>query len=151
LNQTPLVSEEFSVPNGLRTNSFVLEPLDVRHNVADHQAWTSSIDHIRSTPGFAGRDWPDQAMTLEDNAADLARHAEHFAERVGFTYTVLDSATSDVIGCVYLYPARTAPYDVDVRSWVRADRSELDKPLYDIVCQWLAERWPFAAPEYAVR
>jgi hypothetical protein len=146
-----LVPEDFSVPNGLRTAVFVLEPLDVRHNVADYQAWTSSLDHIRSTPGFAGRDWPDEALTENDNAADLARHAEHFARRVGFTYTVLDPTTSDVIGCVYLYPARTARYDVDVRSWVRGDRPELDKLLHDSVCQWLVERWPFVAPEYAPR
>jgi hypothetical protein len=146
-----LVPEDFSVPNGLRTAVFVLEPLDVRHNVADYQAWTSSLDHIRSTPGFAGRDWPDEALTENDNATDLARHAEHFARRVGFTYTVLDPTTSDVIGCVYLYPARTARYDVEVRSWVRGDRPELDKLLHDSVCQWLVERWPFVAPEYAPR
>ena len=139
------------MPDGLRTESFVLEPLEVRHNSADYLAWTSSIDHIRSTPGFAGRNWPDEALTAEDNALDLARHAEHFAERFGFTYTVLDPNTSEVIGCVYLYPPRTARYDVDVRSWVCADRPELDKLLHDTVCQWLAERWPFVAPEYAAR
>ena len=72
----------------------MIEPLDVRHNLADHAAWTSSIAHIRATPGFAGRTWPDAPMSLEENAGDLARHARDFADRTGFTYTVLDPASA---------------------------------------------------------
>lgn len=88
-----LVPDDFVVPAGLRTETFVLEPLGVRHNALDHAAWTSSIEHIRLTPGF----------------------------------------------------------DVNVRSWVRADRAELDKPLYEVVSGWLADSWPFANPDYAAR
>lgn len=90
-------------------------------------------------------------MSLEENAGDLVKHARDFADRTGFTYTVLESATSDVIGCVYIYPPRREGYDVDVRSWVRGDRAELDKPLYDVVSRWLANSWPFARPDYAAR
>ncbi len=145
-----MVPEGFAVPEGLRTELFVLEPLDERHNVSDHAAWTSSIDHIRATPGFAGRTWP-RPMSLEENAADLARHARDFAARTGFAYTVLDPASGDVIGCVYFDPPGRDGYDVEVRSWVRADRAELDKPLYDLVRRWLAEAWPFQRPDYAQR
>jgi hypothetical protein len=88
-------------------------------------------------------------MSLEENAADLARHARDFANRTGFAYTVLDPASRDVIGCVYFYPPLRDGYDVDVRSWVRADRAELDKSLYDLVRRWLAESWPFRKPDYA--
>ena len=90
-------------------------------------------------------------MSPEENAADLARHARDFADRAGFTYTVLDPATSDVIGCVYLYPPERGGYDADVRSWVRADRAELDKPLAELVSGWLARDWPFTNPDYAPR
>jgi hypothetical protein len=128
----------------------VLEPLGVQHNVADYAAWTSSIDHIRTTPGFADWSWP-QPMSLEENAADLVKHARDFADRTGFTYTVLDPASGDVIGCLYLYPSRRSGYDVDARSWVRADHADLDKPLHDLVCQWLADAWPFQEPDYAER
>lgn len=145
-----LVPDEFDVPAGLRTAQFTLEPLSVRHNASDHTAWMSSIEHIRRTPGFPGRTWP-VAMSLAENAADLARHERDFAARTGFTYTVLDPASGEVIGCVYLYPARRAGYDVDVRSWVRADRADLDQPLFELVSGWLAERWPFTRPDYAVR
>jgi hypothetical protein len=135
----------------LRTESFVLEPLGPEHNEADYAAWTQSIGHIRQTPGFAGRTWPPDSMPPERNAADLAMHARDFADRNGFTYTVLDPASGEVIGCLYLYPSRREGYDVDVRSWVRADRADLDKPLYDLVCRWLADFWPFATPDYAER
>lgn len=151
MDSTPLVPEGFAVPDGLRSELFVIEPLDVRHNAADHAAWTSSIDHIRSTPGFAGRPWPGRPMSMEENAADLAQHARDFADRTGFAYTVLDPASGDVIGCVYFYPTRRSGYDVDVRSWVRADRAALDKHLHDLVCRWLAEAWPFQKPDYAER
>jgi hypothetical protein len=147
----PLVPIDFVVPAGAVAAPFVLEPLRPEHNAADREAWTSSIDHIRATPGFVGRPWPDRPFSLEENEADLVSHAEDFAKRTGFTYTVLDPATRDVVGCVYLYPARREGYDVDVRSWVRADRADLDKPLYDFVCEWLAAAWPFSAPDYARR
>jgi hypothetical protein len=151
MTSVPLVPADFMVPAGLQTELLVLEPLGVDHNEADYAAWHGSIEHIRQTPGFAGRKWPVESMTLEQNADDLARHARDFADRTGFTYTVLDPASGDVIGCVYLYPPRRESYDVDVRSWVRADRAELDKPLYDAVSQWLADSWPFARPDYAAR
>jgi hypothetical protein len=150
VRSSPLVPDSFAVPAGLRSELFVIEPLGTQHNLADHAAWTSSIDHIRATPGFAGRTWP-RPMSAAENESDLAKHAQDFAVRTGFAYTVLDPASGDVIGCVYFYPPRRDGYDVDVRSWVRADRAGLDKPLYDLVRRWLAEAWPFEKPDYAER
>ena len=82
-------------------------------------------------------------MSLEANLRDLRRHAADFAERRGFTFTVLDPVAGDVIGCVYLYPTTSADHDVTVQSWVRADRAELDVPLADAVAGWLAADWPW--------
>ena len=59
-------------------------------------------------------------MTLEENLGDLERHARDFAARTGFTYSVLAPATDDVLGCVYIYPARDEGHDAAVASWVRA-------------------------------
>jgi hypothetical protein len=128
-----------------------LEPLDVGHNAADYRAWTSSIDHIRATPGFAEWRWPDSSLSMEDNERDLARHADDFARRTGFTYTVLDPSDRDVIGCLYIYPARPPGSGVEVRSWVRADRADLDRPLYETVRNWLTTEWPFHSITYAPR
>jgi hypothetical protein len=135
----------FDPPTSLVTDRFRLEPLAPQHNEADHEAWTSSIEHIRATPGYPDGKWPPPGgMSLEANLADLRRHAADFAARRGFTFTVLDPADRDVvIGCVYLYPTKSASHDVTVQSWVRADRADLDVPLADAVASWLDAEWPW--------
>jgi hypothetical protein len=135
----------FDPPTSLATDQFRLEPLGPQHNQADHAAWMSSIEHIRSTPGFPDDgSWPPgTGMTLEENLADVCRDADDFTRGAGYTFTVLDAGDNDVIGCVYLYPSATEGWDVTVRSWVRADRSALDGPLADAVVRWLATDWPW--------
>jgi hypothetical protein len=148
----PFVPEGFTVPRELLAPRFRLEPLGPEHNEADLAAWTSSIEHIRATPGFAGRDWPPATgMTPEANLADLRGHAQDFARRSGFTYTVIEPDGGDVIGCVYIYPARGADFDTVVRCWVRADRAELDHPLYEAVAHWLAADWPLGRIDFPGR
>jgi hypothetical protein len=142
------VPDDFVVPRGLENAGFRLEPLGPQHNAADHGAWTSSIEHIRSTPGFPAGDWPPVGgLSLAENLRDLRRHADDFERRRGFTYTVLDRG-GGVIGCVYIYPSRSDARVAQVRSWVSADRAALDLPLHDAVMTWLATAWPFNQIEY---
>jgi hypothetical protein len=150
MTDQPCVPADFAVPQGLTADGFHLVPLGPHHNAADHAAWTSSISHIRATPGFRGRAWPPpEGMTLAENLADLERHAADFAARAGFTYSVLDDEDT-VVGCVYIYPSRTEPDVTNVRSWVRADRADLDAPLYEAVTAWLTADWPFPRVHYRV-
>jgi hypothetical protein len=179
------VPDDFVVPRELAADGFRLEPLGPQHNEGDYRAWMSSIEHIRSTPGFQGRSWPRE-MTLAENLADLEAHAKDFAARSGFTYTVLAEDGGEIVGCVYIYPAADgrdtvgageggtaevgdgdtaevgdgdaagvgdgdAAGGAEVRSWVRADRGDLDVPLYEAVSAWLREGWPFATIAYAPR
>ena len=147
--QEPLVPDDFDVPRVLRSAQFRLEPLGPQHNVADLNAWTTSVDHIRATPGFEGRSWPpDGGLSAEGNLVDLVRHADEFDRRVAFAYTVLRPEDDDVIGCLYLDPGPRAG-SVDVRSWVRADTADLDPVLRREVRQWLTDVWPFAEVAYA--
>ncbi len=142
------VPDDFVVPTGLAGRGFRLEPLGPQHNDADHRAWTTSIEHIRATPGFARWSWPPAGgMSLEENLRDLQRHADDFQERIGFTYTVLDD-DDVVIGCVYIYPSKANPEIAEVRSWVTVTRAELDLALHRTVAAWLAADWPFAGVEY---
>ena len=145
-----LVPDDFSVPRTLEVPGFRLEPLGPEHNERDHEAWTSSIDHIRSTPGmdaWAG-EWP-VPMSLEDNRSDLVRHADEFVRRERFAYSILDG--DEVVGCLYIDPPTRSGHDAEVLSWVRASRAELDEPVWRAVSDWLAERWPFENPYYAER
>lgn len=147
----PFVPTDFEPPQGVIGDGFRLEPLGPEHNERDHAAWMSSIDHIRSTPGFQGRDdgWPVE-MSLEDNRLDLVRHADDFESRRGFTYSILDD-TDDVIGCVYIYPSDDPADDARVTSWVTERRSDLDEAVWETVSEWIADSWPFAHPDYAPR
>ena len=141
------VPDDFTAPECLEAAGFYLEPLGPQHNDADYRAWTTSMDHIQQTPGFAGRGWP-HPMTLAENRADLEGHAAEFAARSAFTYTVLDPQTRDVIGCLYIYPAKDAAHDADVSSWVRADQASRDASLRAVVRDWLRSDWPFRSPHY---
>jgi hypothetical protein len=151
------VPADFAVPDELTAGGFRLVPLGPQHNEADYAAWTGSIDHIRATPGFAGSSWP-RPMSPQDNLRDLERHAQDFAGRRGFTYTVLAAGSGEVIGCVYIYPPHgrepggpEGPPSAAVRSWVRADRAQLDRVVCDAVLAWLERDWPFDSVEYAPR
>lgn len=138
----------FDVPQSFAGPGFQLEPLGPEHNVRDHEAWMSSIDHIRATPGFPDGSWPSP-RSLDENLADLVRHAADFANRSGFTYSVLDG--NEVIGCVYIYPSKGAEHDAEVSSWVRASRADLDATLWEGVSAWLDSDWPFESVDYAAR
>lgn len=142
----PFVPADFSPPTGLDHPSFRLRPLTAEHNERDHAAWTSSIDHIRATPGFPDGRWP-RPMSLDENLADLERHHGHFRDGVGFTFTVLEPDGPDdraeVIGCVYIYPDDQPGTDVHVQSWVREDRADHDATLAATVRAWLEDAWPW--------
>jgi RimJ/RimL family protein N-acetyltransferase len=144
----PFVPDAFEVPLRLETDRFVLEPLGPEHNERDHEAWMSSVDHIRATPGFADWPWP-YPMSAEENLTDLEQHAADFAARTGFTYTVLEG--TEVIGCVYIYPSPLPGGEARVRSWVTADRADLDVVVWRAISDWLEAEWPFRAVEYEPR
>jgi hypothetical protein len=142
------VPANFEIPRSFEGVGFRLESLGPDHNDRDYEAWTSSVAHIKETPGFENSDWP-ASMTLEENLADLVRHARDFNDRRGFTYSIIDD--EDVIGCLYIYPSKTAMHDASVRSWVRGSRAEMDMVIWWTVSQWLVGNWPFKNPLYAER
>ena len=135
---------------GLETPQFVLEPLGLEHNDQDYDAWTSSGPAHPRDARVGGQHWPRE-MSPDENRADLQRHADDFRNRTGFTYTVLDPASRDVIGCVYIYPLPDSDYDARALSWVRASHAQLDTPLWRVVSDWLASDWPFGSVKYAPR
>jgi hypothetical protein len=143
------VPDDFVVPRSLVGEDFRLEPLGPEHNEGDYRAWTSSMSHIRATPGFADWTWP-KPMTLAENLGDLERHAADFSAGSGFTYTVRAAGSDEIIGCVYIYPFADGS-GADVRSWVSADRASLDVALYEAVSAWLRSAWPFTTVRYAPR
>jgi hypothetical protein len=145
------IAADFELPEPPSGPGFRLTPLGLEHNEGDLSAWSSSVDHIHGTAGFAGHPWPDEPMTLERNRGDLQGHVDDFTARRGFTYSVLSDPGDEVIGCVYIYPGAADGPAASVRSWVRASRAELDTPLFDTVSEWLQAAWPFETISYAPR
>jgi hypothetical protein len=144
----PFVPPDFDVPLSFAGPGFRLEPLGAGHNERDHDAWMTSIDHIKTTPGFEDSDWPTP-MNLDANMSDLIGHATDFENRTGFTYSILDG--NEIIGCVYIYPSPNPHHDASVRSWVRESRAEMDRLVWESLSRWLKSHWPFTSPDYAAR
>ena len=65
--------DDFDPPRELELPEFHLVPLGAQHNESDHAAWTSSIAHIRATPGFESCGWPPMfffAWPMDPNGGD---------------------------------------------------------------------------------
>lgn len=140
-------------PDALVTSWFRLEMLAPVHNERDHEAWMSSIEHIRATPGFTppdcgSDDWPTP-MTLDENLVDLDKHRDEFLAGDAFAYSVLDR--DDVVGCVYIDPDKSRASDALVRSWVRASRADRDHDLAVELDQWLRDAWPIRSRRWPGR
>lgn len=151
LEGVSLVPDGFVPPTPVETDEFRLALLGPEYNESDYSAWTSSMDFIRSLPGWGTSSWPEP-MTIEDNLRDCVSHLERSNSGRDFAYTVLLPDRDEVVGCVYFKPTRPPrPGTVDVRSWVTEEHSNLDKPLYEAVTRWLAKDWPWSVVEYAPR
>jgi len=146
-----LVPANFVPPTPVRTDQFRLALLGPEHNESDYAAWTSSMDFIRSLPGWEMSSWP-RPMTLEENLRDCTSHLARSSSGSDFAYTVLLPDRDEVVGCVYFKPT-SPPRDgaVAVGSWVTAEYADLDKPLYEVVARWLADNWPWPVVEYDPR
>jgi hypothetical protein len=137
------VPSDFVVPTMLSGDGFRLEPLGPKHNVRDHSAWMSSIDHIKAIPAFTNAEWPF-AMSLERNLSDLDAHARDFEDRTGFTYSILDG--EEVIGCTYLYPSAESDHDANMKWWLTKSRSKMAPAVGEALSVWLEDEWPFESP-----
>jgi hypothetical protein len=142
----PFVPYTFTPPAWLDGDAFRLRPLGPEHNDSDYAAWTSSIDHIHTTPGYEGASWP-HAMTSDANRRDLEAHAADFAARKGFTYTVLAREEGGRHGL--RTSANEARIRRRVRSWV-GRRTPTRHRLYR-GAGWLRDAWPFERVEYTAR
>src|ERR671919_1522291 len=67
------VPRDFDVPLGLETSEFVLEPLGPEHNELDYDAWTSSMEHIATTPGYPDGSWPREMTRREPRGPAATR------------------------------------------------------------------------------
>ena len=141
------VSDDYVIPLGLAGPGFCLDRSDPSTTTPTTAPGCRALS-TSGRPGFFNLAMPPaDGMSLDENLRDLQRHADDFKQRVGFTYTVVDDEDG-VVGCVYIYPSRADPDITEVRSWVTANRADLDPVLHETVDSWLAADWPFTDVRY---
>lgn len=149
---TSFVPKNFQVPEKLETDKFRLRMLTVNDVVKDYDAVMTSIDHLQGVFGKNSK-WPSRELSLEQDLIDLGWHQKEFQQRTSFTYTVMNLAESQCLGCVYILPSQKEEVDAEVYLWVRQSEFEkgLDPILLDAVRNWITIVWPFKQVLYPGR
>jgi hypothetical protein len=147
---------ELDVPEGLTTEEFVLRPIVAADAELDYAAVMESRDYLRT---WEQSSWPEDDFTVAANREDLEKLEQRHANHQAFTYTVLDPAGTECLGCVYLMATdarmfagaritpvgdrRWADYEAAVYFWVRRSRlaAGTDRALLDALRTWIAQDW----------
>jgi hypothetical protein len=154
----PFYPDDAPVPDGLRTEAFVLLPLTAAYNALDYEAVMATQETLRQRGDGA---WPRPDFTPEENLADLEGHEADFRDRSGFTYTVQSLDGTRCLGCVYAYPlasvlrqegadeetvARVGDYEAGVWFWVRPESiaADLDRQLAAALIPWFRTAFAFS-------
>ncbi len=144
-------------PDRLITSEFLLRPLRTTDVSLDYAAVMESAEILRR---WGGSSWPAEDFTMEGNLADLALHEQEHQSRVAFTYTMMNLAESECLGCVYVNPLAemfrlanateliTQSGDsrqAIVRFWARRSRlsDDLDRRLLQTLIEWFENEWAF--------
>ena len=148
---TPIVPEEFQVPEILETLRMRLRYLSIDDAEKDFDAVVSSENRLKTIFDPKG-EWPT-GLTLKQNTIELGWHQTEFQLKTSFAYTVVSLDESQVLGCMYIYPSKKPGYDVEISMWVRESESQtgLDAHLFDTVTEWIDKVWPFKNPVYPGR
>jgi hypothetical protein len=141
---------------GLTTDEFVLRPILATDAELDYAAVMESRDYLRT---WEQTSWPADDFTVAGNRSDLEGLEQRHTDRQAYTYTVMNPAGTECLGCVYLMPtdarsfagARITPvgdhrwddYSAAVYFWVRKSRlaAQLDRVLLDALRGWLVRDW----------
>ena len=143
-------------PDGPTTGDFILRPIVAADAELDYAAVMESREYLR---GWEQTGWPEDDFTVAANREDLEKLERRHVNREAFTYTVMNPAETECLGCVYLMPtdarmfaaARITPvadhrwedFEAAVYFWVRRSRLETatDRALLDVLRTWLARDW----------
>ena len=147
-----------TIPDRLVTDDFLIRPLLATDVELDYAAVMESREILRK---WEQSTWPADDFTLAGNLKDLQRHEREHLNREAFTFTVMNSAETECLGCIYIYPrtarwlarAEAAPvgktkwtqHEAVIRFWIRQSRlaEGMDRQLLDVLRPWFAQEWAF--------
>jgi hypothetical protein len=150
--------QDAPVPAELKTDEFTLRPLLATDVELDYDAVMSSKEMLRV---WSQGDWPADDFTLQGNLEDLEWHETEHLEREAFTFTVMNPAETECLGCVYINSlerlskrfkateaelAALEDYQACTSFWVRQSRlaDELDRLLLAALVAWFERDWAFS-------
>lgn len=154
-------ADRIAAPARLSTEDFVLRPITAADASLDYAAVMESKEYLRV---WEQSTWPADDFTVEANREDLEKLERWNVHRDAFTYTVMDPAESECLGCVYVFPGDASflarshisaaadsqweDYDAAVYFWVRASRlaSHADRVLLNALRAWFAREWNLRGP-----
>ena len=154
----PFQNLEFEIPEGLRTDGFVLRPITAADAELDYEAVMESREYLRF---WEQSTWPEDDFTVAANREDLEMLERRHADGLAFTYTVLDPAGTECLGCAYLMAPnagsfvksniipvgelRWDDFEAMIYFWVRKSQlaTETDRALLDALRAWIAQEWGF--------
>ncbi len=135
-----LVPQAFQVPTHHQFEGFELVPLTQSLAAKDYEAVMESRVRLRA---MFGSDWPPDSFSLQQNVEELAIHEQLAAKRRAFAYSILDLASREVVGCVYINPTELPQHDAELLLWVRDSRQPVQSTIAAGVQRWLQTEWPF--------
>jgi hypothetical protein len=151
-------NEQFTIPEGLVTDEFLIRPLVEGDVELDYAAVMESREFLRR---WEQSSWPADDFTLAGNLKDLQRHEREHNNRESFTFTVMNPTETECLGCIYIFPrtsrwlaeARTTPiddtawdtYEAVMLFWIRQSRlaEGMDRRLLDTLRLWFEQEWTF--------
>jgi len=144
------------VPDELRTAEFTLRPITAADAERDYAALMETREQLRL---WEQSTWPADDFTVDANREDLVGLETRHREGRAFTYTVVDPADTEALGCVYVFPISAAfltkatvtptgdrhwdDVDAVVYFWMRtaAMQKGLDVSLLAALRTWFREVW----------
>lgn len=150
--------EETEPHEGLATDGFILRPIVAADAELDYNAVMESREFLRK---WEQSSWPEDDFTVDANRKDLEGLEQRHAGRKAFTYTVMNPAETECLGCVYIMPPdarmfadvtvtpvedhRWDDYNATVYYWVSRQHlgTDTDRALLDELRRWLSDDWGF--------
>jgi len=153
----PFYPESRPVPERLIADWFHLRPLTPAAAGLDYAALMESRKRLRVASLSS---WPADDFTLDANVRDLKRHHQDHVARKAFTYTVLDPAETECLGCLYIHPlldhvelfadratvAAIVEDEAAAYFWVRTSRegTPFERELLSTLISWFQDEWRFS-------
>ncbi len=147
---------------GFTGDGFIVRPLMPSDVALDYDAVISSREflfHWEQNPPY-----PSEDFSLEDNLQDIEKMYSAHQDGSRYTYTVMNAAETEALGCVYLIPNDDPMYltaevtshdgtelstvDATVSFWVRPSTwaDGFERVVLGAVLDWLHRDWSLKRP-----